>query len=127
MYYGKDITIVGWGAQTTVNVMAAKELQEFHSISAEVIDLSTLNPLDIGTIINSIKKTGRLIVAHEAPFTSGLGAEISSLVQENALINLKSPIIRCCGYDTPFPLAFENYYLPGISRIKMAAQRAMKF
>lgn len=124
---GADLTIVGWGAQTHTNVLAARVLKSSHSIDAEVIDMSTLSPIDLGTILESVKKTGRLIIAHEAPITSGLGAEIASLVQQHALVSLKSPIIRCGGFDTPFPLAFEHYYLPGIARIKKAAINSLGF
>lgn len=124
---GNDITIIGWGAQTTTNVLAADHLKSSNGLSVEVIDLTTLSPIDLDTILESVKKTRRVIVAHEAPMTSGLGAELVSLIQQHALLHLKAPIIRCCGYDTPFPLAFEQYYLPGISRIKLAALKTMEF
>jgi 2-oxoisovalerate dehydrogenase E1 component beta subunit len=124
---GCDITIVGWGAQSITNYLTAMELDKELSISTEVIDLSTLVPIDIETILNSISKTGRLIVAHEAPLTSGFAAELTSLVQRSVFTTLKAPVIRCCGYDTPFPLAFEPYYLPNKAKLKDAAIKAMEF
>jgi 2-oxoisovalerate dehydrogenase E1 component beta subunit len=87
--------------------LAAKE-----GISVEIIDLRTISPWDEETVINSIKKTGRCIVTHEAPLTCGFGAEITSKIQEKAFLHLEAPVKRVCGYDTPFPLAFETFYLP---------------
>lgn len=124
---GKDITIVGWGAQTSVNYAAAKSLESEQQIDAEVIDLGTLVPLDIETLRNSVRKTGRLIVAHEAPKTSGFGAEIAAKIQEHEFLNLKAPILRCAGYDTPFPLVFEPFYLPGKLKLMKLANKIMSY
>lgn len=108
---GKDITLVGWGAQLRVLREAAK-LAEIDNISCEIIDLQTLYPYDTKTIIESVNKTGRLIVSHEAPVSSGLGAEIVAKIQEKCFLKLEAPIMRICGYDTPFPLVHEYIYLP---------------
>lgn len=78
----------------------------------EVIDLQTIYPYDAETLIKSVQKTGRCIVTHEAPLTAGIGGEISAKLQEKCFLNLKAPITRVCGYDTPFPLAQELIYLP---------------
>lgn len=112
MQEGKDVTIVGWGAQLrrlqTACDMASKEM----GVSCELIDLRTLLPWDSETIIRSVKKTGKLIVSHEAPITCGFGAEIVATLQQECFFHLEAPIQRVCGYDTPFPLKNEKYYLP---------------
>lgn len=81
-------------------------------VDCEVIDLQTILPYDIHTIVDSVNKTGRLIVTHEAPLTGGFAGEIASAVSEKCFYKLEAPIKRVCGYDTPFPLAFEKFYLP---------------
>lgn len=91
--------------------MAAARAKEV-GISVEIIDLRTILPWDEETVINSIKKTGRCIVTHEAPITCGFGAELAAKVQEKAFDYLEAPVRRVCGYDTPFPLVFEPLYLP---------------
>jgi len=88
--------------------MAKSEL----GIECELIDLRTLLPWDVETVVNSVKKTGRLVVSHEAPKTCGLGAEITATIQERCFNYLEAPIQRVCGYDTPFPLIFEKFYNP---------------
>lgn len=98
-----------------------------NDISCEVIDLQTISPWDKKAIISSVQKTGRLIIAHEAPKTGGFAAEIASEVQENCIYNLKSPIIRVTGWDTPFPLVFERIYLPDKLRCYEAIIKSMKF
>jgi len=109
---GKDITVVGWGAQIHVLHRACKKAFEEEGISCELIDLQTLYPWDIETVEKSVKKTGRLLISHEAPKTSGFGAEIAAAIQEKCLLYLEAPIARVCGYDTPFPLIFEKFYVP---------------
>lgn len=96
--------------------MAVKRAEEL-GISCEVIDLRTILPWDQETVINSIKKTGKCIVTHEAPVTCGYGAELTSKIQEKAFDYLEAPIKRVCGYDTPFPLVFEALYLPDNRKI----------
>jgi 2-oxoisovalerate dehydrogenase E1 component beta subunit len=105
---GKDITMVGWGNQVNVLKKVAQTAQDELGVSCEVIDLRTLLPWDQDTVINSVAKTGRLIITHEAPKTAGFAAEISAVVTEECFLNLESPILRVCGYDTPFPLTFEK-------------------
>lgn len=117
---GKDITLIGWGAQHHQNMEAAIELSEKDKIAVEVINLRTLNPLDEETIINSVKKTGRCVVSHEAPKTGGFGGEIVALVMEKCFYFLEAPVKRCCGYDTPFPNILEKEYLPDAYKVKRA-------
>ncbi|KAL6077555.1 Branched chain keto acid dehydrogenase E1 subunit beta, variant 2 [Balamuthia mandrillaris] len=109
---GTDVTLVGWGAQVHVLMDACAKAEEELGISCELIDLRTLMPWDVETVVSSVKRTGRLIVSHEAPKSAGFAAEISSTVQEKCFLHLEAPIQRICGYDVPFPLAFEKYYLP---------------
>ena len=90
----------------------AVQMAEEEGISCEVIDLRTILPWDKETVLNSIKKTGKCLVSHEAPITCGFGSEISSTIQEKAFDYLEAPVKRVCGYDTPFPLVFEPLYLP---------------
>lgn len=115
---GKDVTLIGWGAQHRQNLEAAQELAEQEGIDVEVIDLRTLNPLDIPALVCSVQKTGRCLIAHEAPKTMGFGAELSSLIQEKCFFNLQAPIQRCCGFDTPFPNSWEKEYLPDAFKVK---------
>lgn len=109
---GKDITVLGWGAQVHVLQRACDMAQEKHGISCELIDLRTIIPWDIDTVVQSVRKTGRCIVSHEAPRTAGFAAEVAAEIQEHCFLNLESPIRRVCGYDTPFPLIFEKMYVP---------------
>ncbi|RLN57668.1 hypothetical protein BBJ29_000407 [Phytophthora kernoviae] len=108
---GTDVTVVGWGAQMRVLEEACSYAEEV-GISCELIDLQTISPWDADTIEHSVRKTGRLIVSHEAPKSGGFAAEISSSIQERCFLSLEAPIQRVCGYDTPFPLAFESHYVP---------------
>lgn len=123
---GKDITLLGWGAQHHQNMAAAQELSDEEGIETEVINLRTLNPLDIDTIILSVQKTGRCVIAHEAPKTQGFGAELAALIIEKAFYSLEAPINRCCGYDTPFPQTLEHEYLPDAFRVKQALLETMR-
>jgi len=109
---GTDITVIGWGAQTHVLQRACDMAKENLGVSCELIDLRTILPWDIDTVVQSVKKTGRCIVSHEAPRTAGFAAEVSATVQEYCFLNLEAPIERVCGYDTPFPLIFEKVYVP---------------
>lgn len=117
---GKDITLIGWGAQHQQNMEAALELAERKGIDTEVINLRTLNPLDIHTIIASVEKTGRCVVSHEAPKTQGFGAEIATQIMEHCFYSLEAPVKRCCGLDTPYPNAWEHEYLPDAYKVKKA-------
>ena len=115
---GSDVTIVSWGTMVHVANAALEETD----ISAELIDLRTLVPLDLETVSKSVKKTGRCIVVHEAPRTSGFGAEIVALVQEECFWNLEAPILRVTGWDTPVTHSLESEYLPSRKRILSALQ-----
>jgi len=114
---GDDVTIVTWGATTLETLRAAAQLDE-RGIGAEVIDLATLSPIDSETILESVAKTGRLVIAHEAARNAGVGAEVAALVCEHALYDLEAPIQRVTGYDTVMPLfKLELDYLPSVRRI----------
>lgn len=124
---GNDLTIVSFGAMIRPSLEAAEQLGQ-QGISAEVVDLRTVNPLDLEAVLASVKKTGRLVVVHEAPRTCGLGAEIAARVSEKALLELKAPVSRVTGYDTMPPLAkLESYYLPDANKIVKEAVRITKF
>lgn len=124
---GKDLTLIGWGAQHHQNMHAAEEVAKEHGIDVEVLNLRTLNPLDLDAIVNSVQKTGRCVVAHEAPKTQGFGAEISALIMERCFLHLEAPVKRCCGLDTPFPHTLEKEYLPDAYKIKKAITDTMSF
>lgn len=114
---GSDVTVVTWGAMTFETLKAAEELDK-EGISAEVIDLATISPLDIDTILESVEKTGRLVIVHEAARTCGVGAEVAAGVAEKGIWDLKAPIVRVTGYDTVMPLfRLEYEYLPSVARI----------
>jgi 2-oxoisovalerate dehydrogenase E1 component beta subunit len=104
-------------------IMAESEL----GIKCEVIDLKTLYPYDFETIRKSVKKTGRVLISHEAPITSGLGAEISAKVQEECFLHLEAPIKRVCGYDTPFPHKSEPLYYPDRFKIFEAIKDTIQY
>ncbi len=124
---GKDVTIVVWGAMVREALNAAEQLKE-DKIEVEIIDLRTISPMDIETIVTSIRKTGRGVIVHEAPKTCGLGAEIIALINEKALLSLQAPIERVTGFDIPVPLLkSEHYYLPNPKRIVMAVKKVMSF
>nr|WP_249270179.1 alpha-ketoacid dehydrogenase subunit beta [Neochlamydia sp. AcF95] len=124
---GRDITLIGWGAQHHQNKQAAEELAQQENIDVEVINLRTLNPLDIHTLVASVNKTGRCVVCHEAPLTQGFGAEISALIHEHCLLKLQAPVKRCCGLDTPFPHTLEKEYLPDTPRVKKAILETLNY
>jgi pyruvate dehydrogenase E1 component beta subunit len=114
---GTDVTIVTWGAMTHEVMRAAEQLQE-DSVSCEVIDLATISPIDHDTILESVAKTGRLVIVHEAPRNCGVGAEIAATVAEHGLHDLQAPIKRVTGYDTIMPLFRLEYdYIPSVARI----------
>ena len=119
---GAELTIVTYGTMVFVVALAAASL----GIDAEIIDLRSLVPLDVETICESVKKTGRCVVAHEATRFSGFGAEILSVIQEECFWELEAPIQRVAGWDTPYPHAFEWDYFPGPARVKAAIKAAME-
>ncbi len=123
---GDDVTLITWGAMTKETRQAADLLAD-EDISAEVIDLRSLVPLDLETLVESVGRTGRAVVIHEAPRTSGFGGEVVASVQEECLFSLASPILRVTGWDTVFPLKrSEHHYLPSASRIAAAARRTLE-
>ena len=113
---GSDVTVVAYGAMLYEALHASEQASE-QGLQAEVIDLRTLWPVDIDTVLESIKKTGRLVVVHEAPRTCGFGAELVALVCEKAFHHLEAPPVRVTGFDTPFPYTLETEYLPLAHRI----------
>lgn len=124
---GRDCTLIGWGAQNQQNKEAASLLKAQHGVSVEVLNLRTLNPLDIEAITASVEKTGRCVIAHEAPQTQGFGAEIAAQIMERCFLHLEAPVARCCGLDTPFPNAFEKEYLPDARRVVNTVLNTLKF
>jgi len=124
---GKDVTIIAYGAMLREALNAAEQLKG-DKIDPEIIDLRTISPMDVETIVTSIKKTGRGVVVHEAPKTCGLGAEIIALINEKAFLSLQAPIERVTGFDIPVPLMkTEHYYLPNPKKIVMAVKKVMSF
>ncbi len=123
---GEDISVFTWGAMVRQTLEAADDLEG--EIDVEVVDLRTVSPLDRDAIVESFKKTGRAAVVHEAPRTGGLGGEITSILQEEALLYQEAPVERITGFDTPFPLyALEDYYLPEPARITEGIRDAVDF
>jgi 2-oxoisovalerate dehydrogenase E1 component beta subunit len=118
---GSAVTVLTYGTMVHVALAAAEEA----GADAEVIDLRTLLPLDIDTIVASVKKTGRCVIAHEATRTCGYGAELSALVQEECFYHLEAPIVRVTGYDTPYPHALEWAYFPGPKRVAEGIRQAL--
>jgi 2-oxoisovalerate dehydrogenase E1 component beta subunit len=119
---GRDVTVLAYGTMVYVAQAASQET----GIDAEVIDLRTLLPLDLDTIVASVKKTGRCVIVHEATLTSGFGAELAALVQEHCFYHLQAPIVRVTGWDTPYPHAQEWEYFPGPSRVGQALRDVME-
>jgi pyruvate dehydrogenase E1 component beta subunit len=123
---GDDITLISWGAMVKETRAAAGVLEE-SGWSVEVLDLRSLSPLDHEGILESARKTGRVVVIHEAPRTGGLGGEIAAIIQEGALYSLLAPVRRVAGWDTIFPLKrSEAHYLPGVSRIVKVAEEILE-
>jgi len=124
---GKDVTMVTWGAMIKETLEAAIQLEQY-GIQAEVIDLATIKPIDINTILNSVEKTGRLIIVHEAARFCGVGAEIAAQVAEKGLLFLQAPIQRVTGFDTIMPyFKLEYDYLPNVKRILANVRKVMEF
>ncbi len=124
---GTNVTIVAWAAMVREALKAAEEL-DAEGVNAEVIDLRTLSPMDSDTVVASVKKTGRLVITHEAPRSLGLGAEIAARVGEEALTSLLAPIERVTGYDAVMPLfKLEDYYLPNTEKIVAGVRKVMAF
>jgi 2-oxoisovalerate dehydrogenase E1 component beta subunit len=123
---GQHVTVIAWGAMLYEAIEAANQAAA-QGIDCEVIDLRTLWPVDIDTIVTSVKKTGRVVVVHEAPKSCGFGAELVSLINEKAFDSLEAPPTRVTGWDVPFPYTLENDYLPLAARIVPAIVRVAKY
>ncbi|KWD52954.1 2-oxoisovalerate dehydrogenase [Burkholderia ubonensis] len=123
---GADVTLVSWGA-TLQEVQAAADQLAQDGVMAEVIDVATLKPLDVDTILASVAKTGRCVIVHEAPRTAGLGAEIAAVIAERGLYSLLAPVQRVTGYDVVVPLfRLESQYLPSVERIVDAVRKTLE-
>jgi pyruvate dehydrogenase E1 component beta subunit len=119
---GKDVTVIAWGS------MLHRTLQAVEGFDAEVLDLMTLSPFDEEAVLQSAKKTGRVVIVHEAPETGGLGAELSATIAQHAMLHLKAPIVRVTGYDVVMPLPkLEDYYLPSLEKIRKGIENVMQY
>lgn len=124
---GDDLTLISWGS-TMVEVREAAQLLEDEGIGATVIDLATIKPFDADTVLEAVARTGRCLIAHEAPRSGGWAAEVAATIAEDAMDHLLAPIRRVTGYDTPMPLAqLEQHYLPSTQRIVRAAHGLMEY
>tara|TARA_R110002020_G_scaffold34066_26_gene103775 strand:- start:44030 stop:45043 length:1014 start_codon:yes stop_codon:yes gene_type:complete len=119
---GSDLTIIAYGTMVHVAMAAVEEL----GVDADVIDLRTLMPLDKPAIVESVRKTGRCIVVHEATLTSGFGAELVAIIQKECFYSLETPVLRVAGWDTPYPHAGEWDYFPGPDRVSAAIRQALE-
>lgn len=123
---GSDVTMIAWGAMVKTVREAAEQVKGKYSV--EVLDLLSLSPLDADAVVNSVKKTGRAVVVHEAPKTLGFGAEIVAAINEKALLSLEAPVIRVTGYDVVTPLPkLENYFFPSADRVVKGIEQVMEF
>jgi len=119
---GSDVTVITYGTMVHVALAAARDSE----IDAEVIDLRSLVPLDVDTIVDSVNKTGRCVIVHEATRTSGFGAELAAIVQQQCFFQLEAPIERVTGWDVPYPHAFEWQYFPGPERVAAALRQVVE-
>ncbi|MGE3768049.1 MAG: alpha-ketoacid dehydrogenase subunit beta [Kofleriaceae bacterium] len=123
---GDQVTLLAWSGMVSIAADAAKKAADA-GISVEVVDLRTLMPFDIDTILASVKKTGRCVIVHEAPRTCGFGAELIASIQERAIEYLESPILRVTGLDTPFPYSLEHEYMPNADRVLTAIRQTLEW
>ena len=124
---GTDVSVFAYGAMVQVALEAAKQAQQQNGTSVEVIDLRTISPLDEATIVSSVEKTGRAIVVHEAGRAGGVGAEVTSIINERCLYSLLKPVGRVTGYDTPYPVpGQEDYYVPNAAKVLTAISSVME-
>ncbi|QKG83527.1 alpha-ketoacid dehydrogenase subunit beta [Kroppenstedtia pulmonis] len=125
---GTDVTLIAYGAMVQVAEKAADQAEKERGIKVEVIDLRTISPLDLETIIQSVEKTGRAVVVHEAAKTGGVGAEIVARINEEAILSLEAPVVRVTGFDTPYPLtAIEDEWLPTPERVCAGIYKTIDF
>lgn len=124
---GEDVTVISWGAMVPVALKAAEEMKE-RGIHCDVLDLRTLYPLDHELIAESVQKTGRTVIVHEAHATGGIGNDIVSIINDTSFLFQKAPVERVTGFDTPVPyFGFEDHYLPTPKRIVSAIEKVMKY
>ncbi|KAJ1901224.1 hypothetical protein LPJ66_000938 [Kickxella alabastrina] len=125
---GKDVTVVGYGSQIYALENAIQMIErDMPGVTCELIDLRTILPYDAETVINSVNKTGRLVVAHEAPRTQGFAAELAAEIQERCFLRLESPVQRVCGLFVPHPLVFERFYMPCAVRTYEAIKNSLSY
>jgi pyruvate dehydrogenase E1 component beta subunit len=121
---GSDLTIVAYGAMVPVAEQAADALEA----SAEVLDVRTLKPLDEATLLASVAKTGRVVIVQEAPRVAGFAAELAAVIAEQAILDLRGPVLRVTGYDVPYPFwQIEDVYMPSVERVVDAVRRLLEF
>ena len=118
---GNDLTLVTWGAMVPICEDAAKDAAE-NGIDVEIVDLRSVLPWDAAAVVESVRKTGRLVVAQEAPRTCGFASEVAATVAEKAVDSLEAPIARVAGFDTPFPYSLEHVYKPDRKRVLKAIE-----
>jgi 2-oxoisovalerate dehydrogenase E1 component subunit beta len=123
---GTDITLVSWGAMVHETLLAAKEL-EADGVSCEVIDLATVSPIDVETIVDSVERTGHLVIVQEAPRSTSVSSEVAAEVAERCIWSLEAPIQRITGYDTPMPLfKLEHDYMPSVARVVAGIRKTLE-
>ncbi|GLX83511.1 alpha-ketoacid dehydrogenase subunit beta [Thalassotalea eurytherma] len=123
---GSDISLLAWGAQMEI-IEKAAEMAQADGISCEIIDLRSILPWDVETIANSVRKTGRLLISHEAPITAGFAGEISATIQQECFLSLESPIARVCGVDTPYPLSLEKEHMADHLKVYEAIKASINY
>ena len=124
---GEDATVVAWGPLVPVALAAANAAEE-DGRSVEVIDLRSISPIDFDTLTASVRKTGRLVIAHEAPTFGGLGGEIAARVTEQAFYSLEAPVLRVGAFHMPYPpAAVEEHYVPDLDRVLDALDRSFTY
>jgi pyruvate dehydrogenase E1 component beta subunit len=124
---GEDVTLIAWGTMVPVAKKAAEAAKK-EGISCDLMDLRSLSPLDEETIIHSVKKTGRVVIVHEAPRTAGVGAELTALINEQAFLYLEAPVTRVTGYDVPVPMyALENDFRPDVKRVYQSIRQVVSY
>lgn len=125
---GSDVTLIAYGAMVPMAEKAALQAEKERGIKAEIIDLRTINPLDMDTLLASVEKTGRVVIVHEAVKTGGVGAELIARINEKAILHLEAPVVRVTGYDTPYPISsLEDEWLPSVGRIRTAIDQVLDF
>jgi 2-oxoisovalerate dehydrogenase E1 component beta subunit len=123
---GTQCTVLAWSGMVSIAEDAAAKAGAA-GVSVEVVDLRTLMPFDIETILGSVKKTGRCVIVHEAPRTCGFGAELIASIQERAIEHLEAPVLRVTGLDTPFPYSLEHEYMPNADRVVTAIRQTLEW